>query len=290
MPVKKRTPRLLIAKHGGFCPGVKRGLDIATEAASEGPVASLGELVHNTRVVEELRRRGVRPVASLDEVEENKVIVRTHGVPPEVVEEAEKRGLCVIDATCPWVKRAQRRAQQLVEEGFTVFVIGRKEHPEVVGIVGWSEGKARVVETAEEARALMPVGRAGIVCQTTVTDETVGEIAKVIVQKSREAKVFNTTCRSTRETQREAAEIAAQADLMLVLGSPKSANTRHLVEVCRAAGVETILVEQVSEIVKEKVAGRSCIGITGGASCPGELIREVEERVRELTQAELVEA
>lgn len=289
MASRKRERRILVARHGGFCPGVRRGLDIARRAARGGPVASLGELVHNSRVVEELKRQGVRPVEGEMEVWEGKVIIRTHGVPPQMLQRARGHGLSVIDATCPWVKRAQRKARQLVREGYEVFVIGQKEHPEVVGIIGWTGGSARVVETAQEARALPPLGKAGIVCQTTITDDTFGEIAKVILQKSREAKVFNTTCRSTRDTQCEAAEMAAEADLMLVLGSPKSANTRHLLEVCRAAGAETILVEEASEVTEEMVAGWRCIGITGGASCPKELIQEVEDRVRRLTGAELVE-
>jgi 4-hydroxy-3-methylbut-2-enyl diphosphate reductase len=134
---------------------------------------------------------------------------------------------------------------------------------------------------------LPALGRAGLVCQTTITDDTFGEVAKVILQKSREVKVFNTTCRSTRDTQHEAASMAAQADLMLVLGSRKSANTRHLVEVCRAAGAETMLVEEASEVSEELLAGWCCVGIVGGASCPKELIQEVEERVRELSGAEL---
>lgn len=283
MPGKRVKPRLLVANHAAFCPGVRRGLEIAREAAREGPVASLGELVHNTRVVEELRQHGVRPVGSLEGVWEGKLVVRTHGVPPQVLQEAREKGLSVVDATCPWVKRAQRKARQLMKEGYQVFVIGRRDHPEVVGILGWTDGKAKVVESPEEAAALPRLGRAGIVCQTTITDQTLGDVAKVILQKSREAKVFNTTCRSTRETQREAAEIAAQADLMLVLGSRKSANTRHLVEVCLAAGAETVLVEDAGEITEGMVADRACIGITGGASCPKELVEEVEARVRQLT-------
>ena len=261
---------------------MRRGLGIATSAAGEGPVASLGELVHNRRVVEQLGQQGIRPIQSLDGVWEGKVIIRTHGVAPEILRQARERGLSIIDATCPSVKRAQERARQLVGEGYELLVIGREEHPEVVGIVGWAQGKARVLATPEEAEALPHLERAGIVCQTTITDETFGEVAKVILQKSREVKIFNTTCRSTRDTQREAAQIAARSDLMLVLGSPQSANTRHLVEVCTKAGAETVLVEEAGEVTAETVAGRRCIGITGGASCPKELIQEVGETVRRL--------
>lgn len=288
MKGRRGLAKILVASRGGFCPGVRRALEIARKSCGGGPVASLGELVHNTRVVEELKGRGIRPVDDLEEVWEEVVIVRTHGVPPEMLQRARAKGLRVIDATCPWVKRAQRKARQLVREGYEVFVIGQKEHPEVVGIVGWSEGKARVIENVEEALALPALGRAGVVCQTTITDDTFGEVAKAILLKSREAKVFNTTCLSTRETQREAAEMARQADLMLVLGSPNSANTRHLMEVCGGAGAETILVEDAGEIKEETVAGLRCIGIVGGASCPRELIREVEARVKRLTEAEPV--
>ena len=263
---------------------------MATEAAREGPVASLGELVHNSRVVEELKRQGISPVGSLAQVREGKLVIRTHGVAPEISEEARRRGLSVIDATCPWVKRAQKKARQLVREGYEVFVIGRREHPEVVGIVGWTGGQARVIESREEAQALPGVEKAGVVCQTTLTDDTFGDVAKIILQKSREAKVFNTTCHSTRETQREAAEMAVLADLMLVLGSPDSANTRHLLEVCRRQGAETVLVEEATEITEETTAHRTCIGIIGGASCPRELVREVEDRVRRLTGAQVVES
>ena len=279
-------PLIIVGKHAGFCWGVERAVKIAREtAAREGRLNTIGPLVHNERVVRELAKEGIEPVDDVTQVTTPVALIRTHGLPPSALQEAQRRGLRLVDATCPTVAATQRRAKQLVEEGYDLYIIGRARHPEIVALLGCVDGKATVIETAEQAESLADLGRIGIVGQTTLPAVTFHRLAEILRRKAEEAKVFDTLCRAALANQAEVEQIARQVDLVLVIGSPESANTKHLADVAQAAGAQVARVEGPEQVTPELLGAHRRIGITGGASTPKPLIREVESRVRDLLHA-----
>ena len=277
---------IIVGRYAGLCWGVDRAVKIAREtAAREGRLNTIGPLVHNERVVRELAKEGIQPVNDVTQVTTPVALIRTHGLPPAALQEAQRRRLRLVDATCPTVAAAQTRAKQLVEEGYDLCIIGRARHPEIVALLGSVDGKATVIETAEQAESLGDLGRIGIVGQTTLPAVTFHHIADILRRKAQEAKVFDTLCRAALANQAEVEEIARQVDLVLVIGSPESANTKHLADVARAAGAHVARIEGPEEVSPQLLGSHRRIGITGGASTPKPLIREVESRVRDLLHA-----
>ena len=280
-----REPLIIVGKYAGFCWGVERAIKMAREtAAREGRLNTIGPLVHNEGVVRELASEGIEPADSVAAVTTPVALIRTHGLPPAALREAEQRGLQLVDATCPTVATVPRRARQLVEEGYDLYIVGQARHPEIVALLGCVEGRATVVETPEEAERLTGLGRIGIVGQTTLPASTFKHIVSILSSHAQEAKVFDTLCRAALANQAEAEQIARRVDLVLVIGSPQSANTRHLAQVAEAAGAKVALVADPNEVTAQLIGPYRRIGITGGASTPKPLIREVEARVRRLLQ------
>ncbi|MGI9952875.1 bifunctional 4-hydroxy-3-methylbut-2-enyl diphosphate reductase/30S ribosomal protein S1 [Moorellaceae bacterium AZ2] len=264
---------VIVADYAGFCSGVARAVKMAERAPK--PLASLGPLIHNRQVVEDLAAKGVRPVASLEEVIEGTVLLRSHGVPPQVLAEARQRGLDIIDATCPFVRRAQKLAAELAAAGFEIIIVGEPEHAEVRGLVEWAEGKAVVVASAAEAANLPWHPRRAVLAQTTLPRATFEEVVTALRPLSGELVVHNTICDATRRRQQAAVEVARQVDVMIVVGGKNSANTRHLAELCRQAGTPTYHVEQAGEMDHRWFKGARRVGVTGGASTPAWIIEEV---------------
>ncbi|GFN23465.1 bifunctional 4-hydroxy-3-methylbut-2-enyl diphosphate reductase/30S ribosomal protein S1 [Thermanaeromonas sp. C210] len=264
---------VIVADYAGFCSGVARAVKMAERAPK--PLASLGPLIHNRQVVEDLAAKGVRPVVSLDEVTERTVLLRSHGVPPQVVEEAGERGLEIIDATCPFVRRAQQLAAELAAAGFEVIIVGEPEHAEVRGLVEWAKGKAVVVPSAAEAAGLPWHPRRAVLAQTTQSRATLEEVVTALRPISGEVVVHNTICDATRRRQEAAVEVARQVDVMIVVGGKDSANTRRLAELCRQTGTPTYHVEQAGEIDLRWFNNARRVGVTAGASTPAWIIEEV---------------
>ncbi|TDA67046.1 MAG: bifunctional 4-hydroxy-3-methylbut-2-enyl diphosphate reductase/30S ribosomal protein S1 [Clostridia bacterium] len=276
---------IILAKHAGFCFGVRRALaDLGGVLRTNREVYCLGPLVHNRQVIEHLSRQGVRTISSLDEVAGGPVCIRTHGVGPEVLEAARARGLAVADATCPFVRRVQRLAQDLTRAGYQVVVVGDSEHPEVKGIVAWTGGKAWVVRNAAEAQQLPPGGKMGVVAQTTQPQGVWREVAEVLRTKAKVLEAYNTTCQATRQRQEETMGLAAAVDVMVVVGGYDSANTRHLVEIARNVGTPTYHVEGLADLRLEWFENASRVGVTAGASTPEWIIEEVVARMQEFEE------
>ncbi|HMK92873.1 MAG TPA: 4-hydroxy-3-methylbut-2-enyl diphosphate reductase, partial [Thermoleophilia bacterium] len=210
---------IVVARYAGYCYGVERALRIAEEAGVElePPIYTLGPLIHNPSVVRRLARRGIAAVDDLGEVERGTVIVRTHGVDPEVIAAARARGLEVIDATCPFVNVAHQRAEVLREKGYVPVILGERDHPEVVGLVAWAGPKAIVVEDADELR-LRDVRnkRVGVVVQTTQTRDNLARLVARLAPAARETLVFNTICDATGRRQTAAQKLAAAVDVVIV--------------------------------------------------------------------------
>lgn len=274
-----------VAEHAGACYGVNRVLQLARGCALEHaePVHTLGPLIHNPIVVEELAEQGVGLAQSLDEIDRGSVIIRSHGVVPQVIEDARARGLSVVDATCPYVKKVHKAASNLVHEGYDLIIVGESGHPEVEGIVGHAEGKAHVVASPQDLDGLTLGKRVGVVVQTTQTAANLSAVVAALAPLVSELRVVNTICAATSERQRAAASLASEADIMIVVGGKNSGNTRRLAQICHAACLKTHHIEDAAELDQSWFGGARLIGITAGASTPQAHIERVVSAIERMT-------
>lgn len=273
---------VLRAKHAGVCYGVERALDMATAAMlDEDPTYTLGPLIHNPIVVEELKANGVMVADDIDDVDEGIVVIRSHGVEPQVLNRLNEKGLTVIDATCPHVAKAQRAADELREAGGTVLVIGRAEHPEVKGLCGHAGEKAIVVADVDELPESLeePVG---VMAQTTESPDKLEAIVAALQQRGIEPVVKNTICFATRQRQDSAADLADNVDAIVVIGGKNSSNTTHLFEICQRHCERSFFVESVEELDAAWFDGCQTIGVTAGASTPDNQICAVVDYLETL--------
>jgi len=277
-------PTIEVAEGSGVCFGVRRALELAEKALAEGrPVYCLGPLIHNPQEVSRLAAKGFHVINSLDEVEGGgTLLIRSHGLAPDIVTEAHVRGMNVIDATCPLVRRVQTLSVELQRAGYQVVLAGDAAHPEVRAIQGHAPATV-VVGDIEAARRLDLSGRVALVSQTTFSPEEFRRIAAEMVMRDvPELRVVNTICAATVDRQRAAAELAGRVDVMFVIGGRNSANTNRLTELCAARGVKTHHVEQADEVTAEHLRGRRHIGVAAGASTPQWIIDAVCARIKAL--------
>jgi 4-hydroxy-3-methylbut-2-enyl diphosphate reductase len=278
--------QVLIAKHSGFCEGVERAYRIALEQTKSGKtVFMLGNLVHNAQVVEKLQKEGIKIIKDLSEISrgiKGILLISAHGVAPEIYQDAKNLGLEIVDTTCPWVKKAQKIAKELADEGRLVIIVGDKGHPEVKGLVGWSRGKAVVLEKKEDIDnlSLSADKKVGILAQTTQSAEHFNQMVSQLKNKTKDLKVFDTICGATSKRQDAAVELAKKVDLMLVIGDKMSANTKRLTELCTQIGTETHQIQTVKELSAKWLEGKEKVGITAGASTPDWVIDEVTALLR----------
>ncbi|MDT8440554.1 MAG: 4-hydroxy-3-methylbut-2-enyl diphosphate reductase [Desulfuromonadales bacterium] len=277
---------ILLAKSAGFCFGVTRAIKLASETASEAArISSLGPIIHSPQLVAKLAEQGVDIVDTVEEIDTTAVIIRSHGASADEVERIRKRGLDIVDATCPFVKKAQEDAALLSREGYTVVVVGEAEHPEVQGIVSYAAaGQVHVVANRQQAGALPRLARVGIVAQTTQSLQNLQQVAAACLPRCSELRVFNTICDATKVRQDEAREIAGQVDLMLVIGGFNSANTTRLARICHEIQPRTFHIETAEQVEGSWLDGVDRVGVTAGASTPRWLIEEVIARVNLLTK------
>ena len=271
---------VILADYLGFCYGVKRAIKLARDSASaEKKAYTLGPIIHNPQMVARLESEGVGTINNLDELEEGTVIIRSHGVGPDIYEEAEAKKLQIVDATCPHVKKAQMAAHSLVNEGYRVVIVGEKRHPEVRSIYEWSGKNAVIIESLAEVADLPQYGKMGIVAQTTFSGEKFKQIVAELMDKSNEVKIYRTICTATDQRQSAALKLAETVDVMLVIGGKNSANTTRLAQLC-ATKCRTYHIETVREIQDEWFADIEKIGITAGASTPDWIIKEVYKKCK----------
>ncbi|MDI3540858.1 MAG: small subunit ribosomal protein ispH, lytB [Thermosediminibacterales bacterium] len=283
---------LILAEHAGFCFGVKRALNLLEGALNQKkPIYTLGPLIHNPQVVEYFKKRGVKVVENLSQInKQNAVIVfRTHGVSPEIFSEARERGLSIIDATCPFVKRVQKKARQLLRQGYQVIIVGDPLHPEVQAINSWCENKAKIVNNQADLNNLHFCDKLGVVSQTTTNKDIWAKIVEDLKQKFPEAKTFNTICNATSQRQKAAKELASAVDLMIVIGGYNSSNTRKLAELCKNIGTKTYHIEEAKELDPAWLKKAKNVGITAGASTPDWIIKEVISKMKEISEKDLME-
>lgn len=276
-----------VARYAGVCYGVERALGMAEKAADEArkPVNTLGPLIHNPLVVNDLESIGVSTASSVSEVEEGTLIIRAHGVVPSVVEDARARGLDVLDATCPYVKKVHNAAERLVREGYQLIVVGESGHPEVEGIMGHAGDDAHVVSVPGDLDAIDLSRKVGVVVQTTQTPGALADVVAELSKRTMDLRVINTICSATQERQDSAVELARRVDAMIVVGGKNSGNTRRLAEICTAACPKTHHIEDASEIEAAWFDGASHIGVTAGASTPASHIERALVRMRSLLES-----
>lgn len=277
---------ILMAEYAGFCFGVERAIDIAEKTAETAPsVVTLGPIIHNPQVVQDLEAKGVHVVRDVDSISgEKTVVIRSHGVTRQIYQQLENQSVPVVDATCPFVTKAQNAARNLSEDGLSVVVLGEQDHPEVVGIVSFVDGECTIVTGAEEAMQLPFRKQYGLVAQTTQSADTFRAMEDALRGKCENLTVVKTICNATTMRQSAATEIASRSDVVIVVGGKNSANTTRLYSICKEICPRTYHIETVSELTPEMFAGAETVGITAGASTPRYLMNEVREYIHEVSQ------
>ena len=282
-----------LAECAGFCFGVRRAVDTVYEQLEKGKtIYTYGPIVHNEEVVRELKEKGVKVLENKEALqmlpnckageESAAVIIRAHGIPEEIYEMLEQKGLECIDATCPFVKRIHKIVREEGEKGNHIVIVGNSGHPEVEGIVGWCSGPVTVLETPEEAESFSLSGdeKICIVSQTTFNYNKFQYIVEIFEKKGYNVSVVNTICSATEERQRSARALAAEADVMIVIGGRHSSNTRKLYEICSEECANTYFIQTLDDLRLELPKTVRLVGITAGASTPNKLIEEVQNYVR----------
>ena len=284
-----------LAEHAGFCFGVKRAVDTVYEQIKNGKnIYTYGPIVHNEEVVQELADRGVKVLASKEELmnlprgggdaacRDAKVIIRAHGVSEEIYRILEEKGLECIDATCPFVRRIQKKAAEESRRGKHIVIVGNPGHPEVEGIIGWCAGPVTVLESREEAEdVLFPAEKElCIVAQTTFNYNKFHDIVEILGKRGYNGNVVNTICNATEERQRSARALALEADVMIVIGGRHSSNTAKLYEICSEVCARTYFIQTLDDLHLALPKAVRLVGITAGASTPNKLIEEVQNYVR----------
>lgn len=272
--------KVIIAKSAGFCEGVKRAVDMAQAVIQKPPfcVYSLGQLVHNIHVVKKLQEFGLKVVERLEEITADGIlIISAHGVSPKIVQAAQKKGLKLIDTTCPKVRKVQKLAHELSQKGKLVIIIGDKEHREIKGVIDWADGRALVIENKDEITEIPRVKPLGVIAQTTQSEENFEQITSKLKEMDWPfaIELHNTICQATIERQRETIQLAKQVEIMLAIGDYQSANTRRLVQLSKKTGTETHHIQSVSDLNPLWLREKQSLGLTAGASTPNWIIEEV---------------
>lgn len=276
--------RVIKAQTAGFCFGVKRAVDQVYELAGkeEGPVYTCGPIIHNEEVVGDLEKKGVKVLHTKEELSALKkgtVVIRSHGVAEEIYDLIQEKGLKLVDATCPFVKKIHRIVKREGENGREIVIIGNATHPEVEGIKGWCVSGVTVVGNEEEAQNYETDSENGIcvVSQTTFNYKKFNKLVEILTKKRYDILVLNTICNATEERQQEARKIAAQVDAMIVIGGRHSSNTQKLFEICKEECKNTYYIQTLEDLDVHSMQSMSCVGITAGASTPNNIIEEVHK-------------
>lgn len=263
--------KVTVAPYAGFCSGVKRAIRLAEDALKKKKkVFTLGPIIHNQSVVEELEQKGIRSIKDFTKNEDAIVVIRSHGLEPKALQEVQSYGYEVVDATCPYVRRAQNYVENLKQDGYYIVIVGEAEHPEVKGLMGFAGDTG----TVYESRRPLPSGKIGVVAQTTLDIAQLKAALGDLIEHAEEIKVYNTICAETKLRISSAQEIAHQVDLMIVVGGRISANTTHLAALCRKIR-PTHHIERANEIKPEWLKDARVVGVTAGTSTPQWVIDEV---------------
>lgn len=273
-------PIVRLARHSGFCFGVRRAIQLAMEARNnEGDVYTLGELIHNPQIVHELNAKGIKVAEDVSNIHNSTVIIRSHGITKHSYEQLQANNNTIIDATCPYVKRTHELIRNMAAEGCPVLILGDKEHPEVVGMMSYGNDKTFVMAPGEELPDFEG-SRLCLISQTTQKVSALQAVASMLLPMLIELKIFNTICLATTQRQNAVVELAKNSDLMIVIGGYNSSNTRALAALCEDICI-TCHIENEDELEGIDVTKFSRIGISAGASTPEDTIIKVYNRIKE---------
>ncbi|MBI4727632.1 4-hydroxy-3-methylbut-2-enyl diphosphate reductase [candidate division TA06 bacterium] len=273
--------KIKVAQSAGFCFGVKRAVNMAFEIAqrSKKPVYTLGPIIHNPQVVAQLEACGVKAVKDLSRIKSGTVIIRSHGVHPRVIAGLMKKGITIVDATCPFVTKAQKATALLKEEGRQVVIVGEAEHPEVIALKGYA-GKNSVVYNQNNFKVQKKLG---VLAQTTLSADAFISAVSALSRRTEDLHAINTICQATQIRQQDTMRLANDSDVTIVVGGRNSANTSRLLELCRKVGRPAHHVETERELNAKWFQNCTKTGVTAGASTPDSMVKKVVERIRELT-------
>ena len=278
---------MVLASHAGFCFGVRRAVGTAEKAA---PAVTLGPIIHSPQVVERLRRMGIVPVDALEKIPDGvRAVIRSHGVDRATYDALARKGCEVVDATCPFVARIHDMAREASRAGIPLVVVGEAEHPEVRGILGWTDGEKYAVLSREDVERLPHLSKALVVSQTTMVEEKFRELCSALAGKIDRPDVRATICPATRDRQNECVEIARKADVMIVIGGRESSNSRKLYRLAARFCPRTFFIESAAELSGVRAAPSDVIGITAGASTPDCIIKEVVARMNDIEKKAPIE-
>ena len=277
---------ITLADSAGFCFGVKRAVDTVYHLLEdkEKKVYTLGPIIHNEQGVQDLNANGVGVVCNPEEIsgedDNATLVIRSHGVSQDVIRRIKEKGLCYEDATCPFVKKIHQTVEEYSAKSYRIIIIGSKDHPEVQGILGWTNGRGTVIETAEEAEDFSladPQEKICIVSQTTFNYKKFQELVEIFSEKGYDIIAVNTICNATSTRQKEAEELAARSDAMIIIGGKHSSNSRKLYEICKNQCENTFFIQTADDLEGISFDSFASLGITAGASTPNNIIQEVLE-------------
>lgn len=273
---------IIIASNSGLCYGVKRALALAkqTRRRRSGPVVTLGDLIHNPRVIADLKSLGLESVENPAAAEGGTVVIRSHGVAPGVYRALKSRKIEIVDATCPIVKRSQRLVERLARRPAEIVIVGDPAHPEIQGLIGYSRGRGKIIENEDQARALPRRKSRAVLAQSTQDVLLFGRVVAALVERTERLEVHNTICRSTQTRQNSTSELASRVDVLFIVGGRNSSNTRRLYEISKRIQPNTHFIDNACQITPRLLKQAKVVGISGGASTPPEAIAEAVARIR----------
>ncbi|OQA91628.1 MAG: 4-hydroxy-3-methylbut-2-enyl diphosphate reductase [Elusimicrobia bacterium ADurb.Bin231] len=274
--------KIIVAKNSGFCFGVRRAINLAINLSEKvGRVYTIGPIIHNPQVVEELFKDGIIAARNhLTEIKGKNVVIRAHGIPLDVLNYLCSKKMKILDATCPYVTRSKSYAEELMRDGYTVAIIGNPDHPEIKYIHSYVPGNSIILKSPEDVKKIKFLKKIGVITQTTQSPENFIEITKKLLHCSNEFKIFNTICPDAIKRQKETEELSAKSDLMIIIGGKNSANTQRLAVISRKKLSETHHIETAGELKKHWFRGVKTVGIVTGASTPDKSIKDVVDTLK----------
>ncbi len=273
------------AKHSGFCFGVKRAIQIANETAQNNKkTITLGPIIHNPQMVEFLRKKGIHSIDDINKISDETIIIRSHGITAENYKLLVEKDLNIVDATCPFVKKAQEFAQKLTKDGYQLYILGEKDHPEVEALLSYIDDSAVVITNPDVDFKKPTQRKVALIAQTTQSEEKFEGLAKKLIHFSEELYVVKTICNATILRQETTRNLSQKVDIMIVIGGKNSANTTRLAEIARAEGCTTFHIETEGELKEVWFKDVDNVGISAGASTPNWIINSVKEKIKKINE------
>jgi 4-hydroxy-3-methylbut-2-enyl diphosphate reductase len=273
---------IIIAENSGLCYGVKRALRIAkqTRADKSEKVYTLGDLIHNPQVIADLEKHGIHSAKDLNKINNGTVIIRSHGVSPQIYDFLTNKNINIVDATCPIVKKIQRLVSNLSKTEEEIIIVGNKEHPEIKGLIGYSQGKGVIIENEAQARKLPQKRKRAVLVQSTQNIHLFQRTVNILSARTEKLDIHNTICQSTQTRQKSTSELASQVDVLFIIGGKNSSNTHTLYKISKKVLTNTYFIEKANQITPEMLKGAIKIGLSGGASTPPKAIKEAVVKIK----------